>query len=151
MADGIKLSDEIAEHINGALVAGNPMIVATVDETGAPRLSYRGSVAVYSDNQLGFWARNPEGLTVGGLGDNPHVALLYRAPAQRVMLQFAGKARLAVGAERDRVFENAPEFEQKADPERKGVGVIVDLDKVEGILGLDAEGNRRPLRMLAAG
>ena len=151
MSDSIVLGNEIREHVNGALVAGNPIIVATVDDAGQPRLSYRGSVAVYSDTQLGFWARNPEGLTVGGIGSNPHVALMYRFPAQRVMLQFAGRARLAVGEERDRVFENAPEFEQKADPERKGVGVIVDLDKVEGILGLDAEGNRRPVRMLAAG
>jgi len=147
----IVLDDEIRGHVNGALAAGNPMIVATVDEAGQPRLSFRGSVAVYSDDQLGFWARNPEGQTVGGLGSNPHVAFMYRAPAQRVMLQFSGRARLAAGAERDTVFENAPEFEQRADPERKGVGVIVDLDKVEGILGLDAEGNRRPVRMLREG
>jgi hypothetical protein len=147
----IVLTDEIREHVNGALVAGNPMIVATVDEAGQPRLSFRGSVAVYSDDQLGFWARNPEGQTVGGLGSNPHVAFMYRSPAQRVMLQFAGRARLATGAERDTVFENAPEFEQRADPERKGVGVIVDLDKVEGLLGLDADGNRRPVRMLREG
>ena len=135
----IVLTDEIREHVNGALVAGNPMIVATVDEAGQPRLSFRGSVAVYSDDQLGFWARNPEGQTVGGLGSNPHVAFMYRSPAQRVMLQFSGRARLAVGAE------------QRTDPERKGVGVIVDLDKVEGLLGLDADGARRPVRMTRDG
>jgi hypothetical protein len=72
---------------------------------------------------------------------------MYRAPAQRVMLQFAGRARLADPAERDRVYDLAPEFEQRADAERKGTGVIIDLDKVEGILGLDADGNRRPVRM----
>ncbi len=148
MSDGIVLSEEIRDHINGALGAGNPLIVATVDEAGQPRLSYRGSVAVYSDSQLGFWARNPEGLTVGGIGANPHVAVMYRSPALRVLLQFAGRARLAVDEERDRVFENAPEFERNADPERRGVGVIIDLDKVEGMLGLDADGKRRGVRML---
>jgi hypothetical protein len=143
----IQLTDEIREHINGALVAGNPMIIATVDEAGKPRLSYRGSVAVFSDDQLGFWARNAEGSTAGGIGANPNIALMYRSPAQRVMLQFAGRARLAEGADRDQVFENAPEFERNADPERKGLGFIVDLDKVEGLLGLDDAGNRRMLRM----
>ncbi len=49
------------------------------------------------------------------------------------------------------MFENAPEFEQRADPERKGVGVIIDLDKVEGLLGLDADGARRAVRMSRAG
>ena len=148
---GIELTDEIREHVNGALAAGNPIIVASVDEAGHPRLSFRGSVAVYSPDQLGFWARNPEGLTVGGIGANPNVALMYRHPAQRVLLQFAGRAKLAVGEERDRVFENAPEFEQRTDPERKGVGVIIDLDKVEGLLGLDADGARRAVGMSRAG
>jgi len=147
----IQLTDEIREHVNGALVAGNPMIIASVDEAGKPRLSFRGSVAVFSDDQLGFWARNAEGSTAGGIGANPNVALMYRSPAQRVMLQFAGRARLAEGADRDRVFDNAPEFERNADPERKGVGFIVDLDKVEGLLGLDEAGNRRMVRMTREG
>ena len=54
---------------------------------------------------------------------------------------------MAEGAERDRVFDNAPEFERRADPEKKGVGLIVDLDKVEGLLGLDADKKPRWLRM----
>lgn len=147
----IQLTDEIRDHVNGALVAGNPMIIATVDEAGKPKLSFRGSVAVYSDDQLGFWARNAKGATAGGIGSNPNIALMYRSPAQRVMLQFAGRARLAQGAERDQVFENAPEFERNADPERKGLGFIVDLDKVEGLLGLDDAGGRRLVRMLREG
>lgn len=139
----IELTDEIREHINGALMAGNPMIVASVDAAGRPRLSYRGSTQVFSADQLGFWARNAEGSTMESIATNPNVALMYRHPAQRVFLQFTGRARVVEGAERDRVYDLAPEFEQKADPERKGVAVVIDLDKVEGILGLDADGNRR--------
>jgi hypothetical protein len=69
--------------------------------------------------------------------------MMYREPAKRVFLQFSGRARLAEGAERDRVYDSAPELERKSDPERKGVGVIIDLDKVEGILGFDETGPRR--------
>jgi hypothetical protein len=142
----IELTDEIREHVNGALMAGNPMIVATVDGGNRPRLSYRGSIQAFSADQLGFWARNADGATIESIKTNPHVAVMYRHPAQRVFLQFAGRARVAFAAERDRVYDLSPEFERKADPERKGVAVVIDLDTIEGILGLDAEGKRRGLR-----
>jgi len=143
----IALDDEITGIINGALAAATPMVVASVDAEGRPRLTFRGSVQTYSADQLGFWARNAEGSTMEAIAANPNVALMYRDPAQRVILQFAGRARVVEGAERDQVYQQAPEFEQKADPDKKGVGVVIDLDKVEGILGLDAEGQRRGVRL----
>src|SRR5262245_56016690 len=144
---GIDLTGEIAEHINNAVMSGNPMILASVDDQGRPRLSFRGSTAVFSPDQLGVWARNTEGRTASAIGSNPHVALMYRHPAQRVILQFAGRARLATADEREQVYANAPEIERNADPEKKGAGLIIDLDRVEGLLGLDADGARRMVRM----
>jgi hypothetical protein len=143
----IALADEVVEHVNGATVGGNPMLLAVVDAAGKPRLSFRGSTQVFSPDQLGVWARNAEGATMEAIRANPHVALMFRNGPKRVFLQFAGRARIAEGAERDRVFDNAPEFERNADPEKKGVGIVIDLDSVEGILGLDADGNRRGVRM----
>ncbi|MHB8529203.1 MAG: pyridoxamine 5'-phosphate oxidase family protein [Caulobacteraceae bacterium] len=139
----IDLPEEIRAHVNGALAAGNPLVIAVVDEAGRPRLSFRGSTQVFAKDQLGFWARNGEGETLKAIAHNPHVALMYRHPGERVFLQFAGRARLAQGAERDAVYEAAPEVERKADAEKKGVGVVIDLDKVEGLLGFDADGKRR--------
>ena len=143
----IDLTHEIRDRVNGALLAGCPMILASVDEGGRPRLSFRGSTQVFSGDQLGFWARNAAGGTMGAIAGNPHVALMYRHPGERVVLQFAGRARVVEGAERDRVYDLAPEYEQKADPEKKGVAVVIDLDRVEGVLGVDAEGQRRSVRM----
>lgn len=143
----IVLPDEVRGLVNGALVSATPMILASVDAQGRPRLSFRGSIQVYGDDQLGFWARNAEGSTMENIATNPHVAMMFRNPTSRAMLQFSGRARVAEGAERDRVYDNAPEFERKADADKKGVGLIVDLDKVEGILGLDADGKPRRLRM----
>ena len=143
----IELSEEIRGHVNGALVAGLPMIVATVDGEGKPKLSFRGSTTAVSTTQLGFWARNAEGTTLASIAANPHVALMFRNPQGPVILQFYGRARVAEGAERDRVYDLSPEYERKQDPERKGVGVVVDLDRVEGLLGVDAEGQRRWVRM----
>ena len=143
----IVLPGEVRELVNGALASATPMVLASVDGEGRPRLTFRGSIQVYGDDQLGFWARNAEGSTMENIGGNPHVAMMFRNPATRAMLQFSGRARIAEGAERDRVYDNAPEFERKADADKKGAGVIVDLDKVEGILGLDADGKPRWLRM----
>jgi hypothetical protein len=144
---GIELSDEIREHVNGALMAGNPMILASVDGEGRPRLSYRGSTQVFSGDQLGVWARNTEGSTLEAIKVNPHVAMMYRHPTQRVFLQFSGRARVAQGEERLKVYDSAPEFERKSDPDKKGAGLVIDLDKVEGLLGMDADGKPRWLKM----
>jgi hypothetical protein len=143
----IVLDEEIRGMVNGALESATPMLLASVDPEGRPRLTFRGSIQVFSDDQLGFWARNAEGSTMENIAGNPNVAMMYRNPATRVILQFAGRARVAQGEERDRVYANAPEFEQRADPDKKGVGLIVDLDKVEGFLGMDADRKPRMLRM----
>ena len=143
----IELSDEIRDHVNGALLSGHPLILASVDAAGKPKLSFRGSTQVFSADQLGFWARNADGTTAASIAANPHVALMYRHPTERVILQFAGRARVVEGAERERVYDQAPEYEQKADPEKKGVAVIIDLDRVSGILGVGADGKVRPVSM----
>jgi hypothetical protein len=144
----IELGDEIREHVNGGLISGHPMIVATVDREGKPKLSFRGSTQVFSGDQLGFWARNAEGTTMASIAANPHVAMMFRNPTGPVILQFYGRARVVEGAERDRVYDQAPEYERNADKEKKGVAVVIDLDRVEGLLGLDAEGGRRLVRMV---
>jgi hypothetical protein len=143
----IVLPEDVRGMVNGALESALPMLLASVDPQGKPRLTFRGSIQVFSDDQLGFWARNSEGSTMENIAGNPNVAMMYRNPATRVVLQFGGRARVAEGAERDRVYDNAPEFERKADADKKGVGLIVDLDKVEGFLGMGEDGKPRWLRM----
>jgi hypothetical protein len=144
----IALSDEIRGLVNGALEAGNPIVLAAITTDGKPRMSFRGSVQTLGDDRLGFWVRRAEGDTMEGIKVNPAVALMYRDAAKRVMLQFTGRARIAANAgERSKVYESAPEREQRADPERKGEGVVIELDRVEGMLGLNAEGKPNFLRL----
>jgi pyridoxine/pyridoxamine 5'-phosphate oxidase len=141
------LDDELKGIINGALSERTPMVLASADAEGRPRQTFRGSLQTFSDHQVGFWARNAEGSTMSNIAANPNVSMILRNPDTRVVLQLAGRARLAAGAERDRVFDNAPEIEQRADPEKKGAGVIVDLDRVEGFLGMGADGKPRFVRL----
>ncbi|HEY4985450.1 MAG TPA: pyridoxamine 5'-phosphate oxidase family protein [Bradyrhizobium sp.] len=134
------LTPEIKELVNNGLTSGNPLALAVVTPDNKPSLSFRGSTQVYSDNQLGLWVRNTTGGTIEAIGKNPNVALIYRS-ATTPLLQFQGRARIATdAAERARVFENSPERERNSDPERKGNAIIIDLDKVEGVLRFGAQG-----------
>ena len=148
----LELPDEVRALVNGALEVGNPILLAAITVDGKPRMSFRGSVQVLSPDQLGFWVRRAEGETMEGIKANPNVSLMYRDAGKRLLLQFAGRARMAADkAERDRVYESAPEREQKADPERKGEGVVIDLDRVEGMLGMNAEGAPNFMRLAREG
>lgn len=138
----IVLTPEIREMVNGGLTSGNPLVLAVVTPDHKPSLSFRGSTQVYSDDQLGLWIRNTSGGTIEAIKRNPHVAMMYHS-ATTPLLQFQGRARIVTDeAERRKVFENAPEREQKSDPERKGLALIIDLDSVAGVLGFDDKGPR---------
>jgi hypothetical protein len=134
------LTQEIKDLVNGSLESGNPILLAAVDAQNHPVLSFRGSTTVHSDDQLGLWARNATGGTIEAIKHNPNVALMYRS-ATIPLLKFEGRARVVTdAAERDAVFNAAPQREKDGDPERKGTAIIVDLDSVFGVLGFSKEG-----------
>lgn len=131
----LKLIPEIKEAVNGALANRTPIMVAYVDEDGQPSLSFRGSTQAYSDTQLAIWVRNPEGGLLKALANNNRVTLFYRDPEKRMTLQFRGRARIENdAATREKVYNGAPETERNADREQKGFALIVDLDRVDGVM-----------------
>jgi hypothetical protein len=131
---------EIREIVNSALADGAPLLLAAVSSEAKPVLSFRGSVQVSGDGQFGIWIRNGAGATLEAIRVNPNVGLVYRSTTTP-FLQFHGRARIVEDeSERAAVFERAPDRERAADPDRKGVAVIVDLDRVEGVLRRTADG-----------
>ena len=134
MADNeLRISTEVTEAVNNALATMNPILLSYVDASGQPHLSFRGTTQVYSDDQLALWARDAHGGLPSALPNNPKVALLYRNPETRSMYVFSGRGRVESADDvRTHVFDASPEREQQADPDRKGVAIIVDLDTIEG-------------------
>jgi hypothetical protein len=131
----IELNETIANAVNHALEEGKPVVVAYVDEEGQPRLSFRGSTQVYSPTQLAIWVRNPEGGLQRALQKNPRISLLYRSAEPRMTLNFMGRGHIESSEEvRKKVYESAPQAEQNADKERKGLALIIDLDRVTGVV-----------------
>ena len=136
----LKLSIELQDMINTALVDGRPLLVAHVDEDGQPVLSFRGSIHVVSDDQLAMWVRNAAGRFMRAIARNPKIALMYRDNSARATFQFAGRARVAQSeAEREKVFQSIAEVERDHDFAKLGAAVIIDLDRIEGYAGV-AEG-----------
>jgi hypothetical protein len=130
----LELSDEIAAEINGAYEAGRPVVLAYIGDDGYPHMSYRGTTQVFGPQQLAVWARNPDGGLPGAIGERPVVTLLYRNPETRQMYAFYGRARLAADeATKELVYGRAPQREQQADPDRLGVAIVIELDRVDGM------------------
>ena len=129
----IELTDEMRTRLASALTDGHPVIAASVDEEGQPKLSYFGSTHVHRDDQLAIWVRNPEGGTLRRIAANPRMSFLYRHPGDRVRWLFEGRARRVDDpAERDEIYADTPEFERAMDADRKGVAVVIELDLVSG-------------------
>jgi hypothetical protein len=148
-AHAIVLPEALKSRINNALTERRPMLVAHVDAQGQPILSFRGSVQVFSDDQLALWIRNAQGGFIAAIQANPRISLMYRDEGAKATYQFQGRARVTeVAAERQVIFERAPAVERAHDFAMLGAAVVVDLDRVEGYAGLGPQGQVDGIRML---
>jgi hypothetical protein len=126
----IEFTEEMRHAIKNALDDRCYCIVATASADGWPQISFRGSVAVYSDNQLSFWSRNRKD-TVPNIEANPKVQVFYRNSAERIVWRFFGQGRNVTDeGERNRIMEITDKREMDADPERRGSGTIVTIERI---------------------
>jgi hypothetical protein len=148
-AQAIALPQALKDRIDNALVQRHPMLVAHVGADGQPVLSFRGSVQVFTDDQLALWIRNAEGGFIAAIAANPRIALMYRDEEAKATYQFQGRARVTHDPrERQRVFERSAAAERAHDFAQLGAAVLVDLDRVEGYAALGPQGQVDGIRML---
>ena len=127
----IQLTDDLKTAINNARADGFPMLIASVDATGQPSMSIRGSLHVYSDSSLAIWIRNADGGILKSVAVNPHIALWYRNTTTNTAFLMHGEARRDDSeAVRQQVYDASPEGERNMDPERKGTAMVIDLIRV---------------------
>jgi hypothetical protein len=144
----LKLSPALKETVNTALARGRMLSVAYVSPEGRPELSFRGSVQALSDTQLAIWVRDPAGGIIKAVaGGHPHIVLLYGelGPESKAFVTFRGRGRVDPSEPvRRKVYDASPEVERSMDKDRKGVALIIELERVDGFFG----GN--PLKMRTA-
>jgi hypothetical protein len=138
----IKLTDLIRMLLNSALADGVPCLVGTATRDGRPQISPKGSVAVFDEERLCYWERSLRG-AYAHIGENPHVVVYYRnfarageMPYRGGAVRFHGRARIVrEGPERDRIWSLTIPAEQERDPQKQGVGVLIEIDRVEELTG----------------
>src|SRR5262245_57554730 len=89
----VALDESVAALIDGALDNRTPVIVAYVDDEDVPHVSPRGTVMVWSPDQLAMWIRDPNGGLLRAIANNPHLSCFYRDPKTRVAYELTGRAR----------------------------------------------------------
>jgi general stress protein 26 len=126
----IEFTEEMRHAIKNALDERNVCLVVTAGADGWPQVAFRGSVGVYSDDELSFWSRSRKD-TVPNIDENPKVQIFYRNAAERIAWRFFGLARNVTDEkEREAVMAVTDQRELDADPERKGIGTIVKIERI---------------------
>ena len=132
----IKLTDDMKERINKAFPEKKYCIWITTSEEGYPDVSFRGSTFVYDDDHIAFWDRSL-GQSTTNLEKNPNVCMLYYDGPSRTGWRFYGKGTVYKEGESCRnILRQTVQAELDKDPERKGYGVLVRIDKIRGYSGV---------------
>ncbi len=127
----IKLDEEIKKNIETAIDHQKTLTAAYVDTDNQPHISFYGSTHVHSDDELALWVRNPDGALLKTLPEHPNIAFIYGDIGNTIYYTFEGRGRVATDTTtRDRVYNEMHPVERKFDAEKKGMAVIVKLDKV---------------------
>ena len=126
----IELTEEMKAAFATALTDGSPVLVASAGKTGMPDLAFKGSFMVLDNDHLAYWER-AHGTTLQNISENGQVCVLYRNAQTRAAWKFFGVAELfPEGPVREEIMSRTIEIELSRDPERKGVGVRVRVDRV---------------------
>jgi len=89
----------------------------------------------YGDFSLAYWERTFR-LGAENVESDPHVVILYRNPATRQSWKFFGQAEIHRDGEvREDVMGKVVQAELDRDPDRNGVAIVVQLDRVEAMSG----------------
>ncbi len=131
----INLSNDIAKLVDNAYANGCPCIVATASASGDPDIGYKGSVMVFDSKSLAYWERTKR-QHLKNLTENSRIIVLFRDPNAKVNLRFHGSVTLEEsGPVWEQVMARVIKPELDKDPERKGVAVVINVDKVTTMSG----------------
>jgi len=131
----IKIDDDMKERIGKALRDKKTCVWASSAQNGAPDISFRGSTYVWDDEHLAFWDRS-RGLSTKNIEENSQVCMIYFDSADRVGWRFYGHATIfKEGEMRRKIMERTIKDELDKDPERKGYGVLIRVDKIRRYSG----------------
>lgn len=127
----IQRTDDLKTAINDARADGFPILVASVDASGQPSMSIRGSLQTRSASSLAIWIRSADGGILKSIAVNPNIAPWYSNTTTNTAFLMHGEAeRVDDEAVKQQVYDASPEGERNLDPERKGTAMVIDLIRI---------------------
>ncbi len=122
----------------------NVCLVGTVLPNGHAQITPRGSTMVFDDEHLAVWERG-KGSTAANLRDGSKVTVFFRNMKLREagvlprggVARFYGTATLyKSGPIYDEIWKRVVPGEKEHDPEKKGFGVLIKVERAETLDGL---------------
>ncbi len=90
---------------------------------------------VFDKESLAYWERTRR-QHLKNIQENPRVVVLFRDPKTRVNWRFHGVATIhESGAVREQVMARVVKDELDKDPERKGLAVVIRVERVTNLSG----------------
>jgi hypothetical protein len=137
----------IREHVAIPIVDGKMSfadvgLVASALPSGYAQITPRGSLMAYDERHLALWERG-RGSTNAELKDGTRLTVFMRRSALRQagisssgVVRFYGVASLhKSGAVYDEIWRRLIDAEKQQDPEKKGFGVLIAIERVEDLAG----------------
>jgi len=137
-----KIPQALHQPINSAFPA-NTCLVSVVLPDGYAQVSPRGSVMVLDGDTMAIWERG-KGTTNAELKDGTKVTVFFRDPKLREsgvlpaggVARFYGVAQVhKSGPMYDKIWTQLVQPEKDRDPEKKGWGVSIKLQRAEDLSG----------------
>ena len=134
-AERVALTTAMRNKINSAQEQGMPVLLAYLTAAGSPEQMYRSSIQVHGDDQLAFWNPRPNGSFLESVSGNPQLSAIYRDSVTHEMMELSGRARIVDDESEARaIYDARQDVVSKDDPGRSGVAVVVDIDRITGLI-----------------
>ena len=119
---------QYADAVNNAFYNQQVCVIATSNGS-EPDVALKGSFMVWDQDHLAYWERGLNE-TLAAIRANPRVAVLVR-PKGASPMRFYGEANVVEDpAQREAVYQRVIPEEQGRDPDKKGLGVLIRVDRI---------------------
>ena len=118
-------------------------LIGTMLPNGYAQITPRGSTMVFDGEHFALWERG-RGSTTASLTDGTKVTIYFRKPPLREsgllprggIARFYGTAKIyKSGPIYEEIWKRLIEPEKKGDPEKKGFGVLIKVERAEDLSG----------------
>ena len=131
----IEFTEEMREAIDNNLANKTPAVLVTASLQGDPNVGFKGSLMAYDGQSLAYWERSRRRI-LEHIEENPKVVVLYRDAERRLAWRFFGEAEIHRDDDvREQVMARVVQPELDRDPEREGVAVIINVERITTLGG----------------